>query len=320
MKPVPSQEEATPSRSARARAERKDDRAAGRPGAAGRGRPARRARHAQCRATARRPTRPACRAPAAKPSSPPAKPSEPERRSLRICGLSLAHLQTLGGKAVEGQYRDAPASAGHRRLAAPFLGQHLELLAARLQFDPAATPRRWSRPASRPTRRRSPCAPARTGSRTERRPRARRQSALNRILRKPNGYQTISDFLLNATRWLYLDGNAFALAIRNDRFEIKELHLMLGQCRRIAVTARSSTRSPATRSSSDLPTPAACYVVPARDVLHIRLHTPRHPLVGESPLTAAGLDVATANAMSSSSSRSTTTRRGRASFSRPIRS
>jgi hypothetical protein len=55
-------------------------------------------------------------------------------------------------------------------------------------------------------------------------------SALARILRTPNNYQSISDFLLNATRRLYMTGNAFAVAIRNDRFEIKELHLMLGAC------------------------------------------------------------------------------------------
>jgi hypothetical protein len=51
-------------------------------------------------------------------------------------------------------------------------------------------------------------------------------SALSRILRKPNSYQSISDFMLNTTRSLYLDGNAYALALRNDRFEVAELHLM----------------------------------------------------------------------------------------------
>src|SRR5215207_9255683 len=39
-------------------------------------------------------------------------------------------------------------------------------------------------------------------------------SALTRILRKPNGYQTISDFLLNATDSLYRTGNAYALVLR----------------------------------------------------------------------------------------------------------
>jgi len=51
-------------------------------------------------------------------------------------------------------------------------------------------------------------------------------SALSRILRHPNEYQSMSDFMLNATRQLYLDGNAYALALRNNRFEIEALHLM----------------------------------------------------------------------------------------------
>ena len=53
-----------------------------------------------------------------------------------------------------------------------------------------------------------------------------KNSALSRILRRPNSYQSSSDFLLNATRSLFLEGNAYALALRNDRFEIDELHLM----------------------------------------------------------------------------------------------
>src|SRR6185295_12798725 len=52
------------------------------------------------------------------------------------------------------------------------------------------------------------------------------KSALARLLRKPNEYESISDHLLNTTRSLYLDGNSYALALRNDRFEIAELHLM----------------------------------------------------------------------------------------------
>jgi HK97 family phage portal protein len=33
------------------------------------------------------------------------------------------------------------------------------------------------------------------------------------------------------------------------------------------------------------------YVVPARDIIHFRQHTPRHPLIGESPIKAAALAV-----------------------------
>jgi HK97 family phage portal protein len=122
-------------------------------------------------------------------------------------------------------------------------------------------------------------------------------SALNRILRRPNEYQTISDFLLNATRRLYLTGNAFAVALRNDRFEVKELHLMLGRCQaQIAEGGEvfyQLTGNDVLERRLDGP-----LVVPARDVLHIRLDTPRHPLVGVSPLEAARLDVATANTIS----------------------
>ena len=57
-------------------------------------------------------------------------------------------------------------------------------------------------------------------------------SALSRVLQRPNSYQTISDFMLNAIRDLYADGNAYALALRNNRYEIDELHLMRAQlCR-----------------------------------------------------------------------------------------
>ena len=51
-------------------------------------------------------------------------------------------------------------------------------------------------------------------------------SALSRVMKKPNDYQSISDFLLNLTRRLYANGEAFAVAIRNDRNEISEIHLM----------------------------------------------------------------------------------------------
>ena len=51
-------------------------------------------------------------------------------------------------------------------------------------------------------------------------------SALSRIIRRPNDYQSMSDLLLNMTRRLYSKGETFALAIRNDRNEVAELHWM----------------------------------------------------------------------------------------------
>lgn len=113
-------------------------------------------------------------------------------------------------------------------------------------------------------------------------------SALSRILRRPNDYQTISGFLLNLTTRLYGRGEAFALAIRNDRNEIDELHLMREGTALVAQDGSvfyQLTGNEVVDRRFDLSAP-----IPARDVLHVTLHTPRHPLKGVSPILATTLD------------------------------
>jgi HK97 family phage portal protein len=122
-------------------------------------------------------------------------------------------------------------------------------------------------------------------------------SALCRILRQPNDYQSISDFLMNAVRSLYLDGNAYALCLRNDRFEIDELHLMHPRyCRALVAVTGEIFYELGGNIIIDRRMGPLGYV-PARDVLHIKLHTPRDPLLGESPLWSAMLDLAANDAM-----------------------
>ena len=115
-------------------------------------------------------------------------------------------------------------------------------------------------------------------------------SAAYRVLRNPNSYQTSPDFLLNLVATTLFDGEAFALATRNSRSEITALHpLPRGACspmidnetREIFYAVGSSPLAP---GGTD-------YIVPARDMLHLRFHTPRHPLVGESPIKAAALAI-----------------------------
>src|SRR4029077_17635576 len=99
-------------------------------------------------------------------------------------------------------------------------------------------------------------------------------SALSRIMRRPNDYQSISDFLLNLTRRLYERGETFALAVRNARAEIIELHLMREGSATVAEDGSifySLQGNEIIEQRLDL-----SYPVPARDVLHMRLHTPRH--------------------------------------------
>jgi phage portal protein, HK97 family len=120
-------------------------------------------------------------------------------------------------------------------------------------------------------------------------------SAIVRILRNPNDYQSISDFLLNAARHLMFEGNAYALVLRNNRYEPEQLHLMDPRLSGAQLTETGEIfyhlkGNPIVdrRIGSNL-------IVPARDVLHLRLHTPRHPLIGETPLVAAALQMAAGN-------------------------
>jgi HK97 family phage portal protein len=128
-----------------------------------------------------------------------------------------------------------------------------------------------------------------------------RNSALARILAKPNEYETPSSFVLNAVHSLYREGNCFALALRNDRFEIESLHLMDPSMSAPLVAEDGSIffRLGGNDVMSRMLGDDAPLIVPARDVLHIKLHSGHrhpHPLVGETPLTAAMMDIAVGNA------------------------
>lgn len=128
-------------------------------------------------------------------------------------------------------------------------------------------------------------------------------SALARILRHPNDYQSISDFMLNMTRSLYQDGNAYALAYRNDRFEIKELHMMDPNMSYPRLARNGDVfYQLAGNDVVDKRVGGQPIIAPMRDVLHIRLHTTNTrrfpvPLIGEPPLTAAADDIAFSSAV-----------------------
>jgi HK97 family phage portal protein len=129
-----------------------------------------------------------------------------------------------------------------------------------------------------------------------------KNSALARILRHPNDYQSISDFMLNIVRSLYVNGNAYALALRNDRYEIAELHMMNPDMSypRIAINGEifywlGGNDVMAKMLNEEY------LVVPMRDVLHVRLHVEKRryptPLVGESPIVSAYGDIGVSEAI-----------------------
>ena len=108
------------------------------------------------------------------------------------------------------------------------------------------------------------------------------------VLRNPNEYQTRSDFWLTYMAGLLTHGNAYAVAIRDSRGRIRELHCQpplsvaprVGEGGKIFYGVATDTTSPSSVNAPD-------YMVPARDVMHRRLITPRNPLVGVSPVTAS---------------------------------
>ena len=125
-------------------------------------------------------------------------------------------------------------------------------------------------------------------------------SALSRILRRPNSYQSPADFWLYLTDCLYADGAAFGLALRNDRYEIAEIHLMdPTRCGAHVASNGELFYSLGGNVVIDqlFAGTAALDRVPARDVLHIRLPDRRNPLKGCAPLEAALLEIAVSNAM-----------------------
>jgi HK97 family phage portal protein len=128
-------------------------------------------------------------------------------------------------------------------------------------------------------------------------------SALSRILRTPNDYQTFSDFMMNLVRSLYLEGNAYALALRNDRGEVDELHLMHPrECgARVAVNGEifyALGGNPVIEKRLQMMGEDTLAIVPARDVLHIKLSSSRYdPLRGESPITAVAMEMAASDAI-----------------------
>jgi HK97 family phage portal protein len=130
-------------------------------------------------------------------------------------------------------------------------------------------------------------------------------SAAARFLRRPNSYQSASDFLQNLVWQLYETGNAYAVGLRNDRFEIEEAHLMSSALSRPIVSVDGELfYHLAGNELLARQLEVNQLVVPARDVLHVRLNAPQGrtpwPLMGESPLASIASELTTQAAISGS--------------------
>lgn len=117
-----------------------------------------------------------------------------------------------------------------------------------------------------------------------------RTSAASRVLVHPNAYESGAELQARLIDGMILHGEIAVLGLRNERFEIREMHVIPHRSWSMTVDQETKAIYYLVSNTGDLLTPAdATIAVPARDILHLRWATPRHPLIGESPLAAAGL-------------------------------
>ena len=110
-------------------------------------------------------------------------------------------------------------------------------------------------------------------------------SAMSRTLMRPNSYQTRSDFYLNVVKGLLIDGNSYIYGVRNERNEVVEIHQLPKGSTLHYIDSETKTLFYAAGNNPMLED--LDYMIPARDICHIRLYCPRHPLVGVSPIENA---------------------------------
>ena len=115
-------------------------------------------------------------------------------------------------------------------------------------------------------------------------------SPASRVLKKPNTTETWPQFILNAVCQMLFDGECFILLSRDARGAMTAMNRMpRGTCNPY-VESGTGTVFYAIGQNPVMPS-GMSYMAPARDVCHLRMHTPRHELMGESPITAAALAI-----------------------------
>jgi len=114
-------------------------------------------------------------------------------------------------------------------------------------------------------------------------------SPLSRMLRNPNWYQSRSDFFLNLVFELLSYGNAYVLVYRDESSRIESMHLVPAGSTEPYVVSETGEVFYAIGNNPLIGDIRV--LVPARDVMHVRMHTPNHPLIGVSPIKYATLSV-----------------------------
>lgn len=111
------------------------------------------------------------------------------------------------------------------------------------------------------------------------------------VLNNPNGYQTRVDFWGQFMASALFTGNVYVFLARDANNVVRQLHILDPRLVRVLLADDGSVfyRIGQERLAELLDTD----VIPARDIMHHRLLTLNHPLVGLTPLYAAGVSAMT---------------------------
>lgn len=115
-----------------------------------------------------------------------------------------------------------------------------------------------------------------------------RTSPASRIMRAPNPYETWPQFIFNAVALMGFEGEAGAVILRDDRFAATSFHLLGRGTFMPYIDPATGALFYSIGDAPMIPT-NAMGLIPERDFIHFRQYTPRHPLMGESPIKAAAL-------------------------------
>lgn len=108
-----------------------------------------------------------------------------------------------------------------------------------------------------------------------------------RCLRKPNPVQNQVEFITYMVNALFYTGNFYAVAVRNNRNEISQLWPLESSKKRAILSDEGDLYYDASSDYRFLNDGDISALLPARDVLHVKLPTNRDILCGQTPIAHA---------------------------------
>lgn len=113
------------------------------------------------------------------------------------------------------------------------------------------------------------------------------ETLLRPVLRKPNSYQTRLEFFFCWVMSKLLHGNAYILKVRDERGFVVAMHVLDPALVTVLVSEDGGVYYDLQRDN--LSGVQTAVIVPASEIIHDRMYTLHHPLIGVSPLYACGV-------------------------------